>query len=66
MTKDLALPHQIVDEENIEKMKALLFPASKKINKQAKESKEDVEFFQSIFRENNATSRSKFFKKPLV
>ena len=47
-------------------MIALLFPASKKRNEQGKKCTEANTIFQSIFRGNNATLRSIFFKDPLV
>ena len=66
MTKDLALPSQIINEENTVKMITLLFPLSKKKNEQLEEFKEASKLFHSIFKENNSTLRDKFFREPLI
>ena len=66
MTEDLALPHQIINEENTVKMMTLLFPLSKKKNEQLEDYKEASIIFHNIFKENNSALRGKFFREPLI
>ena len=66
MSKDLALPPQMHNEENTVKMITLLFPQSKKRNERWDEFKEASTLFQNIFKENNSALRGKFFRDPLV
>ena len=54
MVKDLALPRQMINEENTAKMIVILFPTSELRIRQVKEFSEADTIFRSIFKENNS------------
>ena len=66
MKKDLALPTELIDDENVEKMLILLFPQSLKRFCHQHGSTESKSLFANIFRANSNSLRCKFFSDSLV
>ena len=65
MTKILCLPNELLDTESVLKMLTILFPQSVKKVLPGTHSAER-QFLVLIFRENNSSSRKRYFADPLI